>query len=87
MISPDDGAKLEAMRVDLGLSFPVLVDGDMAVAQSYGLVNEKSPQVPHPAALLIDREGTVSWIRVDENYAVRPPISEIEAALSALAAP
>ena len=87
VVSPDDGEKLEAMRAQLEFSFPVLVDSDMAVAQSYGVVNEGSPQIPHPTALLIDQEGTVTWIRVDENYLVRPPVSEVEAALAALGGP
>lgn len=83
VISPDDADKQEAMRQKLGLSFPVLVDAELAVTTSYGLLND-SGKLPHPAALTIDQEGKVTWIRVDEDYLQRPSKDELQSALEGL---
>jgi len=81
VISPDPADKLEAMRAKHGLEFPTLMDPDLAVVRRYGILNEKSPKVPHPTALVIDQAGTVTYLRVDENYAERPDPDELLDAL------
>ena len=81
MVAPDDPAKLEAMRADLGLSFPVLADPECATIRAYGVLNEDSGKIPHPAALVIDKEGVVRFVRVDVDYKVRPEPEELIAAL------
>lgn len=47
----------------------------------YGLRNPNHPPsygvVPHPAALVIDREGVIRFKRVDVDYKVRPAASEL----------
>lgn len=83
MLSPDAADKQEKMRQDMGLDFPVLVDGDLSVTAAYGLLNDKG-NLPHPAALTIDKDGIVTWLRVDENYRQRPPKEELRAALLGL---
>lgn len=72
------------MKKDLGLSFPVLVDAEGATARAYGIWNERNGKVPHPTALVIDREGIVRFVRVDEDYKVRPDPSELIEAVKAL---
>lgn len=72
------------MKKDLGLSFPVLVDEDGVTGRAYGVWNESNGKVPHPTALIIDREGIVRFVRVDEDYRVRPDPSELIEAVKAL---
>jgi len=84
VVAPDDPAKLEAMKEDLGLEYPVLVDTDCTVAKAFGILNEEMPTVPHPTALVIDKDGVVRYVRVDVDYKVRPPAEELIAALKEL---
>ena len=81
VISPDPADKLEAMREKEGLEFPTLMDPDLAVVRSYGVLNEKSPKVPHPTALVIDMSGKITYLRVDEDYSKRPAPEELLEAL------
>ncbi len=84
MIAPDDPEKLAAMKKDLGLEFPVLVDEGLVATKAYGLQNEKSPKLPHPAAIVVDAAGVVRFVRVDVDYRVRPEPAEILEALAGL---
>lgn len=87
MISPDPADELESMRQKLGLEFPTLMDPDLALTRSFGLLNEKSGKVPHPAAVIIDTEGKVRFVRVDEDYRLRPEPEELLGALEGIASP
>lgn len=82
-MSPDEPAKHEKMRQKLELSYPVLADSDLDVTTRYGLLND-SGKLPHPAAITINKEGVVTWIRVDEDYLQRPSRDELQAALEGL---
>lgn len=86
MIARDDPAKLAEMAEENGLGFPVLRDPEGKTIVRYGLRNEDVDQavLPHPAALVIDREGKVAWRRVDTNYRERPPAADLVAAVEAL---
>lgn len=83
VLSPDAADKQEKMRQDMDLDFPVLVDDDLAVTTAFGLLNDKG-NLPHPAALTIDKDGVVTWMRVDENYRLRPSQEELRSALAGL---
>lgn len=54
----------------------------------YGLRNPDHPPshgvAPHPAALVIDREGTIRFKRVDVDYRVRATSSELVEAVREL---
>ena len=54
----------------------------------YGLRNPQHPPsygvVPHPAALVIDRDGVVRYIRVDVDYKARPATAELVEAVRGL---
>lgn len=54
----------------------------------YGLRNPDHPPsygvAPHPAALVIDREGVIRFKRVDVDYKVRPSSSELVEAVRGL---
>lgn len=77
VISPDPADKLVSMREKLGLEFPTLMDPDLALTKSFGLLNEKNGEMPHPAAILIDKGGVVQYVRVDEDFRVRPEPAEL----------
>ena len=83
-VSPDDPEKLRRFRRDEGIEFPILPDPDNAVSISYGLLNESNPTVPHPTAIVIDKEGMIRYFRVDENYRVRPSPDELLEAVAGL---
>ena len=84
MISPDPADKLESMREQSGYTFPLLMDPDLAIIKEYGILNEQSGKIPHPTAVAIDPAGKITYIRVDEDYKVRPPTStELVPALEA----
>lgn len=57
----------------------------------YGLRNPKHPPsygiVPHPTALVIDRDGVIRFKRVDVDYKVRPSAEELLEAVGELPAP
>jgi len=81
-ISNDDPEKLRELRDAEGLTIPFLLDPDATTIKAYGVYNEGSDRViPHPAALIIDKEGTVRYVRVDENYRERPSVEELLEAL------
>jgi len=80
-VSSDDPEKLRSFRDAEGLRFPILLDPENSVSIAYGLLNEQNPVVPHPTALVIDTEGVIRYIRVDENYRVRPSPEELLEAL------
>ncbi len=82
-MSPDEPAKHEKMRQKLELSYPVLADSDLDVTARYGLLNDRG-KLPHPAAITINKEGVVTWIRVDEDYLQRPSRDELQTALEGL---
>jgi peroxiredoxin len=66
----------------VGLLF--LSDPQHKVINRYGLLNERSQGLPHPATFVIDKKGVVRWKSVDVNYRVRPTNQQILAALKAL---
>ena len=84
MVSPDEVKKLRKFQQQEGLDFPVLVDTDLAVSTSYGLINEANPVVPHPTTLIIDKQGVIRYLRVDIDYKVRPSVTELLEALDQL---
>ena len=59
------------------LDFPLLEDKDHKVIDRYGILNPDGKGWPHPAAYVIDREGTVRWKFVEVNYRKRPTNEQI----------
>lgn len=79
--APDE---LVAFAESEGIEFPLLMDKDSAVIREYGILNEEQGTIAHPTTVIVDREGTVRWVRVDEDYRKRPSPSEVLAALDEL---
>ncbi len=79
-ISPDKPKRLRSYRDKKKVEIPLLVDQGSEVIRSYGVLNLEHGDVPHPAVVLIDREGVVRFFHLDEDYRRRPlPETLIEA--------
>jgi peroxiredoxin len=86
VVANDSPDKLAALRQDQGLEYPVLIDPGAGTIRAYGVLNEGHGSIAHPTALLIDTESVVRFVRVDEDYKIRPLPAELSAALRALRA-
>lgn len=69
----------------MGFTFPLLSDAQAAVIKRYDLLHHgagpKGNDIARPAEFYIDRGGTVRWVNLTENIAVR---ARPEEALSAI---
>ena len=71
------------------INFPLLSDPQHRVIDAYGLqdpryLKQRLEGIPYPTAYVIDKAGRVAWMRIDHDKTLRPPNSEIRAALDAL---
>jgi len=73
-----------------GLNATMLSDQQLAVTDLFGLRNqgfhsapgtEEAAALPVPATLLVDRDGTVLWMDLSENYQRRSDPSVVLAAM------
>jgi peroxiredoxin len=87
VISPDTEERLRGLWNDQSFSFPGLRDPEARVIRAYGILNEASPPLPHPSTLVIDSEGVVRWLEVDEDYKVRPAADTVLEALAKIEGP
>lgn len=68
------------------INFPILSDPGHKIIDAYGLLDpaysgQKLDGIPHPAVLVIDKNGKIVWMKVEVNYRERPTVQEIRAAL------
>jgi len=71
------------------IPFPLLSDPLHRVIDAYGLqdpryLKQTKAGIPYPTSIVIDKTGKIAWMRIDHNTRIRPPNSEIRAALDAL---
>jgi peroxiredoxin len=71
------------------ISFPLLSDPQHQVIDAYGIEDPRyfkmrREGIPYPSTYVIDKSGKIAWVRIDHNTTIRPPNSEIRAALDAL---
>src|ERR1700683_5628021 len=69
------------------LLFPFLLDEDRAVTKAYGLyhrLGKDAVNIAHPATLVVDGNGTVSYIYRGENKMNRAPIEQVMEAIKKL---
>jgi peroxiredoxin len=64
--------------------FLFLSDSEHKVINRYGILNESSKDLPHPATYVIDKKGVVRWKFAEIDYKVRPTNQQIMTALKAL---
>jgi peroxiredoxin len=72
------------MVENLKLSFPVLRDADLQAIDAWAVRNPASPSVPHPTVAIVDKQGKVRWLHLDEDYRRRPPVGDLLSALKAI---
>ena len=72
------------MHKSLGLTFTTLMDPVSETIKRYGILNQEHGAIPHPTALVLDKEGVVRFLRVDEDYKKRPSNEELLDALRRL---
>jgi len=92
-VDPPDVSKDFAKKISSDgkgeVSFPILADPGHEIIDAYGLRDpayegQKVYGIPHPAVYLIDKNGKVTWAKVESNYRERPTSQEIRAALGSL---
>jgi peroxiredoxin len=71
----------------MGFTYPLLSDADAAVIRRYDLVHSgagpKKSDIARPAEFFIDATGTVRWLNLTENIAVRARPRQALAAIDA----
>lgn len=65
------------MRKSLGLTIVNLMDPGSETIKRYGVLNEANGEIPHPTALVVDNQGVVVFVRIDEDYRKRPSNEEL----------
>ena len=71
------------------INFPLLSDPNHKTIDAYGIRNpsqdgQEFAGIPHPAVYVIDKDGKIAWLQVNEDYRKRPSNEDIRAALEAL---
>jgi len=79
-ISADEPRDLDALRERLALTFPLVSDASLAIAEAYG-VREKGEDLSLPATLVVGPKRVVRFARVGKNPIDRPAVDEILAVL------
>ncbi len=92
-IDPPDVSKSFAEKIASdgkgAINFPILSDPEHKTIDAYGLRDptyegQKVYGIPHPTVFVIDKQGKVSWARIESDYKQRPTNEEIRAALDSL---
>jgi len=90
--TPDESKKFAEEIASDGkgpVNFTLLSDPGHRVIDAYGLRDtnydgKDYEGIPHPAVYVIDKTGRVAWMKVEENYRVRPTNADIRAALDSM---
>jgi peroxiredoxin len=79
-VANDDPQKLRELRDAEAEDLTFLIDPGAGAIRYYGIFNEgdrRSREIPHPATLVIDKKGVVRYLRIDEDYRIRPPVDNL----------
>ena len=85
-ISRDSTWSHKAFREKHGIEYDLLADPMLEVTKQFGLEHPKVPFISHRATVIIDREGKVSFVQVQEDTGKARDMAAVDAALGALAA-
>jgi peroxiredoxin len=84
-ISVDSVNINDAHSRKMGFTYPVLSDATADVIRRYDLLHRgagpKGSDIARPAEFFIDRSGTVQWVNLTENIAVRARPEQVLKAL------
>jgi peroxiredoxin len=75
-ISPDNIEDSQSLAERFDQPYVFLSDPELVVTDLYGI--RKDEALPHPAVVLIDKEGDVVWFYVGENYKQRPSSNQLK---------
>ncbi len=81
-ISVDPLEDSRALVKDLGLSFPLLSDPDLAVIRAYGVADE-SNGIAWPSEVLVDPGGAIRWRQGAQSVGTRPSAADVLRAFDA----
>jgi len=93
-VDPPDVSKSFAEKIASDgkgkVDFPLLSDPEHKIIDAYGLRDpayegQKVDGIPHPAVYVINKDGKVTWAKVESNYRERPTNQQIRAAIDQLA--
>lgn len=72
-VDPSEDSQRHAKK--MGYTFPLLSDADAAVVKRYDVLHRgagpKGKDIARPAEFYVDAGGTVRWVNLTENIAVR----------------
>ncbi len=81
-ISVDPLEDSRGLAKDLGLSFPLLSDPDLAVIRAYGVADE-SNGIAWPSEVLVDPGGVIRWRQGARSVGTRPSVADVLRAFDA----
>lgn len=93
-VDPPDVSKSFAEKIASDgkgkVRYPLLSDPQHKVIDAYGLRDpaykrQNVDGIPHPAVYIINKDGKVSWAKVESDYRKRPTNDELRAALNTVA--
>ena len=86
-VDPSDVSQRHAKK--MGYTFPLLSDSDAAVIKRYDVLHPgagpKGKDIARPAEFYVDSSGTVRWVNLTENIAVRARPEQALAAIDSSA--
>ena len=92
-VDPSDVSKNFAEKIASDgkgkVGFPLLSDPDHKTIDAYGLRDpaykgQNVDGIPHPAVYIINKDGKVTWARIESDYRKRPTNDELRAVLNTL---
>lgn len=66
-ISRDSTWSHKAFKAAKGIKHDLLADPMLEVTKQYGLQHPGAPFISHRATVIVDRDGKVAWVQVQEN--------------------
>jgi peroxiredoxin len=85
-VDPPDASNRH--RQKLGFTFPILSDANTEVIRRYDLLHAgggpKKSDISRPAEFLVDSTGTVRWMKLTDNLAIRARPEQALAAFDSL---
>jgi peroxiredoxin len=94
-VDPPDVSKSFAEKIASDgkgkVGFSLLSDPEHKIIDAYGLRDpayegQKVYGIPHPAVYVINKDGKITWAKIESNYRERPSNQEIRAAIDRLTA-
>ncbi len=79
-VSADHRDDLDALAKKMGLTFPLVADPSLRIAEAYG-VRQAGKDIALPATFVLDADHRVVFRRVGGNLVDRPSVEEIAAAV------